>query len=60
MKAKLKKSLKLDKRAIRKLDVRSGLQGGRNGGGQVTVVDCVPDSYECLTVISCPTSRKGQ
>ena len=49
MKEKLKKSLKLEKRTIRKLDVRSGLRGGR----RVTeAVGCIP------TIDTCPTSSR--
>jgi hypothetical protein len=56
MKQKFKKSLKLEKRTIRKLDVRSGLRGGvysvgcMNQGkgpgqkvGRETIdIDCIP------------------
>ena len=56
MKTTLKKSLKLKIRTIRKLDVRSGLQGGRQGGNRnndVTVVDCetFDCTYDCDTIM---------
>ncbi len=41
MKEKLKKSLKLEKRTIRKLAVRSGLRGGNSTGG-ATIVTAHP------------------
>ena len=51
MKERLKKGLKLEKRTIRKLDVRSGLRGGAMGDGKYTVVNC--DSVDCDTVWEC-------
>ncbi len=51
MKATLKKSLKLEKRTIRKLDVRSGLQGGRYGMKDYTVDElCVSILNDCIPV----------
>ncbi len=56
MKATLKKSLKLEKRTIRKLDVRSGLHGGRQfgpGENDYTEVTCFSCDVGCDTVTDC-------
>ncbi len=42
MKEKLKKSLKLKKRTIRKLGVRSGLRGGGGSGTEPTQPTSIP------------------
>ena len=47
MKETLKKSLKLEKRSIRKLDVKSGLHGGQYGVGPPTMV-CNTDTCDCI------------
>jgi hypothetical protein len=55
MKEKLKKSLKLDKRTIRKLDVRSGLRGGKINTEYMCdpIETAVCDTMECTITNYC-------
>ena len=54
MKTTLKKSLKLKKRTIRKLDVRSGLQGGAPAEGlYFDTFGCTADTCYCPETFLC-------
>jgi hypothetical protein len=52
MKEKFKKSLKLEKRTIRKLNVRSGLRGGKGLGS--------PPTDDCTVYCDTPPIKPGE